>query len=94
MNMRNRVSICTLIIGLICPFTQVARGQQSGPVQSPPATMVEGFKEAPEAFRVGRGEMELACHRFNFSPVLISSIERSRIEALTFGVGKESSSSS
>ena len=23
--MRNRVSICTLIIGLICPFTQVAR---------------------------------------------------------------------
>ena len=25
MNMRNRVSICTLIIGLICPFTQVAR---------------------------------------------------------------------
>ena len=41
MNMRNRVSICTLIIGLICPFTQVARGQQSDPVQPPPATMVE-----------------------------------------------------
>jgi len=39
--MRNRVSICTLIIGLICPFTQVARGQQSDPVQPPPATMVE-----------------------------------------------------
>jgi len=38
MNMRNRVSICTLIIGLICPFTQVARGQQSGSVQFPPAT--------------------------------------------------------
>ncbi len=35
--MRNRVSICTLIIGLICPFTQLARGQQSGPVQPPPA---------------------------------------------------------
>jgi len=33
--MRNRVSICTLIIGLICPFTQVAQGQQSGPVQPP-----------------------------------------------------------
>ena len=42
MNMRNRVSICTLIIGLICPFTQVAGGQQSDPVQPPPATMVEG----------------------------------------------------
>jgi hypothetical protein len=35
MNMRNRVTICTLIIGigLICPFTKVARGQQSDPVQ-------------------------------------------------------------
>jgi hypothetical protein len=32
MNMRNRVSICTLIIGLICPITQAARGQESGPV--------------------------------------------------------------
>jgi len=41
MNMRNRVSICTLIIGLIYPFTQVARGQQSGPVQPPPARIVE-----------------------------------------------------
>jgi hypothetical protein len=39
MNMRNRVSICTLIIGLICPFTQVARGQQSDPVQLPAATI-------------------------------------------------------
>ena len=37
MNMRNRVSICTLIVGLICPFTQAARGQESGPVQPPPA---------------------------------------------------------
>jgi len=40
--MPNRVTICTLIIGLICPFTQIARGQQSDPVQLPPATMVEG----------------------------------------------------
>jgi hypothetical protein len=45
MSMRNRVSICTLIIGLICPFTQAARGQESGPVQPPPATMVEGPQE-------------------------------------------------
>jgi hypothetical protein len=40
MDMRTRVSISTLIIGigLICPFTQVARGRQSDPVQPPPAT--------------------------------------------------------
>jgi len=37
-----RVTICTVIIGLICPFTQVARGQQSDPVQPPPAAMIEG----------------------------------------------------
>ena len=36
MNVRNRVSICTLIIGLIYPSTQLARGQQSDPVQPPP----------------------------------------------------------
>ncbi len=35
MNVRNRVSICTLIIGLIYPSTQLARGQQSDPVQPP-----------------------------------------------------------
>jgi hypothetical protein len=27
--MRSRVSICTLIIGLICPFTQVARERRA-----------------------------------------------------------------
>jgi len=31
----------SLIIGLISVLTQAARGQQSGPVQPPPATMVE-----------------------------------------------------
>ena len=39
--MRNRVSICTLIIVLICPFTHAAREQEAGPVQPPPARMVE-----------------------------------------------------
>jgi hypothetical protein len=39
--MRNRVSICTLIIVLICPFSQAARGQEAGPVQPRPARMVE-----------------------------------------------------
>jgi len=38
--MRNRVSICTLIIGLICLFTQVARGQKSGPAQPAPSGMI------------------------------------------------------
>ncbi|HWY59705.1 MAG TPA: hypothetical protein VNZ03_34905 [Terriglobales bacterium] len=36
-----RITIYVLLIGLIWPFTQVARGQESGPVQPPPATMVE-----------------------------------------------------
>jgi hypothetical protein len=49
MNMRNRVSICTLIIGLICPFTQVARGQQSNPVQRPAATIAEEPPKSPGA---------------------------------------------
>ena len=40
--MKNSIAIFALIIGLICPFTQVARGQESDPVQPPPATMVEG----------------------------------------------------
>ena len=33
--MPNSVAIYTLIIGLIRPFTQVARGEQSDPVQPP-----------------------------------------------------------
>jgi hypothetical protein len=44
--MRNRVSICTLNIGLICPFTQVARGQQSDPVQPPPSGMIAERSES------------------------------------------------
>jgi hypothetical protein len=39
-NMRKRTTIYALIIGLICPFTQVVRGQQSGPAQPPPSGMV------------------------------------------------------
>jgi hypothetical protein len=39
-NMRKRTTIYALIIGLICPFTQVARGQQSGPAQPAPSGMV------------------------------------------------------
>ena len=39
-NMRKRTTIYALIIGLICPFTRVARGQQSGPAHPPPSGMV------------------------------------------------------
>jgi len=46
--MPNRVTICTLIIELICPFTQVAPGQQSDPVQPPPRDDARrGLKETP-----------------------------------------------
>ena len=44
--MKNSIAIFALIIGLICPFTQVARGQQSDPVQPPPAMMVEGTQRS------------------------------------------------
>jgi hypothetical protein len=36
------IAIYALIVGLIGPFTQVARGQQSEPVQPPPAAIVGG----------------------------------------------------
>jgi len=55
--MRNRVSICTLIIGLICPFTQIARGQQSGPVQPAPSGMIgEGPNAPPDTLQNRTGE--------------------------------------
>ena len=39
-NMKS-ITIYVLLIGLIWPFTQAARGQESGSVQPPPAKMVE-----------------------------------------------------
>jgi hypothetical protein len=57
MNMRNRDSICTLNIGLICPFTQVARGQQSGPVQPPPFGMIAERSESSDG---GPSESDVA----------------------------------
>jgi hypothetical protein len=65
MNVRNRLSICTLIIGLICPFTQVARGQQSDPVQPPPATMVEG----PQRSTGGVSESDVATANNPIAPL-------------------------
>ena len=32
-NVTKRIAIYALVVGLIFPFTQVARGQQAGPVQ-------------------------------------------------------------
>jgi hypothetical protein len=63
--MRNRVSICTLIIGLICPFTQAARGQQSGPVQLPAATIVE----EPEKSHGAPSESEVATANNPIAPM-------------------------
>jgi hypothetical protein len=51
MKLRNKVSICTLIIGLICPFTQVARGQQPGPVKPPPSAMIVERPDSSERER-------------------------------------------
>jgi hypothetical protein len=39
-NVTKWITIYALIIGLICPFTQVARGQESGPVQPRPSGIV------------------------------------------------------
>ena len=38
--MTKSITIYTLFIGLICPFTQVAGGQQSSPAQPPPSEMI------------------------------------------------------
>ena len=38
--MSNRATNDALIIGLICPFTQDARGRQSGLVQALPSEMI------------------------------------------------------
>jgi hypothetical protein len=36
-NVMKRIAIYALVVGLIFPFTQVAQGQQAGPVQPPPS---------------------------------------------------------
>ena len=36
-NVMKRIAIYALVVGLICPFTQIARGQQAGPVLPPPS---------------------------------------------------------
>jgi hypothetical protein len=63
--MRNRVSMCTLIIGLICLFTKVARGQQSGPVQLPAATITE----EPQKTRGTSSESEVATANNPIAPM-------------------------
>jgi hypothetical protein len=63
--MRKRTAIYALTIGLICSFTQVARGQQSGPVQPPPATMVGG----PQGSAGGPSESDVATANNPIAPM-------------------------
>lgn len=60
-----RVTRSALIIGLIWPFVQVARGQQSDPVQPPPATMVEG----PQRGTGGASESDVATANNPIAPM-------------------------
>jgi hypothetical protein len=63
--MRKRTAIYALTIGLICSFTQVARGQQSGPMQPPPATMVGG----PQGNAGGPSESDVATANNPIAPM-------------------------
>jgi hypothetical protein len=63
--MKNSIAIFALIIGLICPFTQVARGQESDPVQPPPATMVEG----PQGSSRGASDSDVATANNPIAPM-------------------------
>jgi hypothetical protein len=73
MNRRNRVSICTLIIGL-SPFTQVARGQQSGPGSPGSATnsRLKRRQNSPEP-STSEGELKLRIGK-NFGLVKSESL--------------------
>lgn len=59
------IKIYAVIIGLIWPFTQAARGQQSGPVQPPPATLVEG----PQRSTGGPSESDVATANNPIAPM-------------------------
>ena len=63
--MKNSIAIFALIIWLICPFTQVARGQESDPVQPPSATMVEG----PQGSSRGASESDVATANNPIAPM-------------------------
>ena len=56
--MRKRTTIYALIIGLIFPFTQVARGQQPGPVKPPPSAMIVERPDSSERERERERERE------------------------------------
>lgn len=64
--MPNRAIICTLIIGLICPFTQVARGQQTGPV---PPLLSGTIAERPESSPGGPSESDVATANNPIAPM-------------------------
>jgi hypothetical protein len=62
----NRITIYGLIVGLICPFTQVARGQHSGPVQPPPSAMIA---EGSESSFGGGSESDVATANNPIAPM-------------------------
>ena len=64
--MTNRVIIYALIIRLISGFTQVARGQQSGPVQPPPSSIIA---EKPEGSTEGPSESDVATANNPIAPM-------------------------
>jgi hypothetical protein len=71
--MTNSVAIYTLIVGLICPFTQVARGQQSDPAQPAPATS-SCLKRRQNSSERSTSERELTVRiGKNFGPVRVSN---------------------
>src|SRR5580692_2038623 len=60
------ISIYALIIGLIGPFTQAARGQQSGPSQPPPSAM---SAQNPETSAGGSSESDVAAANNPIAPM-------------------------
>jgi len=56
--MRKRTTIYALIIGLIFPFTQVARGQQSGP--APSGMVAQSFSGGPSASDIANANNPIA----------------------------------
>jgi hypothetical protein len=60
-NVVKRIVIYALVVGLIFPFPQVARGQESGPVQPRPSGIVtQGSTGGPSASDVANANNPIA----------------------------------
>lgn len=60
------ISIYALIIGVMWPFAQAARGQQSGPSQPPPSAM---SAQSPESSAGGASESDVAAANNPIAPM-------------------------